>query len=65
MSYAREDRARIMEYAMLPGQAHLFQTEAMQAKLRCLSLGLRETFDLELYPEALPWEQYLSEPLTP
>ena len=65
MSYAKEDRARIMEYAMLPGQDHLFQTEAMQAKLRQLCLGIRESFDLELCKDILPWEQYLHKPLTP
>ena len=65
MSYAKEDRARIMEYAMLPEQAHLFQTDAMQKKLRQLCFGLRVAFDLELYPQILPWEQYLKEPLTP
>ena len=65
MSYAKEDRARIMEYAMLPGQAHLFQTDVMQAKLRQLCWGIRVAFDLELFPDSLPWEQYLTESLMP
>ena len=65
MSFAKEDRARIMEYAMLPGQSHLFQTDTMQAKLRQLCLGIRVAFDLELSLETLPWEQYLEEPLSP
>lgn len=65
MSYAKEDRARIMEYAMLPGQAHLFRSSAMQEKLRQLCWGIRVAFDLELYPETLPWEQYLINPTDP
>lgn len=65
MSFPKEDRARIMEYAMLPGQAHLFRTEAMQSKLRQLCWGIRVAFDLELSLDVLPWEQYLTEPLTP
>lgn len=64
MSFPKEDRARIMEHAMLPDQAHLFETAAMQAKLRQLCLGIRAAFDLELYPGILPWEQYLSETLS-
>jgi len=65
MSYPKEDRARIMEYAMLPGQSHLFQSDAMQSKLRQLCWGIRVAFDLELSLDVLPWEQYLTEPLTP
>ena len=63
MSYPREDRARIMEYAMLPDREACFRSEIMQAKLRILCLGLREAFRLTGYPQSLPWEQYLAEPL--
>ena len=63
MSYPKEDRARIMEFAMVSGQAYRFSSEPMQNKLRQLCLGLREAFNLQnLSP--YPWEQYLKEPLT-
>lgn len=59
MSYPREDRARILEYAILPGNEALFQTETMQRKLRTLCEGIREAYALEDWPEPLLWEQYL------
>ena len=63
MTYPKEDRARIMEYAMLDGQEYLFQSAPMQAKLRKLCLGIRKTFDLEKEPVVYRWEQYLTTPL--
>ena len=63
MSFPKEDRARIMEYAMTEGNGALFQTEAMQGKLHTLCLGIREAFGLEDWPEPLRWEQYLIEKL--
>ena len=63
MTYPKEDRARIMEYAMLDGQEYLFQSAPMQAKLRKLCLGIRKAFDLEKEPVAYRWEQYLTTPL--
>lgn len=65
MTYPKEDRARIMEYAMLEGQAHLFQSAPMQAKLRTLCLGIRKAFDLQQEPVTYRWEQYLETPLGP
>ena len=65
MSYPKEDRARIMEYAMLEGQAHLFQSAPMQSKLRKLCHGIRMAFDLEQEPVVYLWEQYLDTPLGP
>lgn len=59
MSFPKEDRARILEYAMAPGNHLLFQGDAMQAKLLRICTGLREAFPLEEYPLPLPWEQYL------
>jgi len=59
MSFPKEDRARIMEYAMTEGNAHLFQTDAMRAKLETISRGIREAFGLEDIPEPFLWEQYL------
>ena len=64
MSFPREDRARIMEYAMQPNRADCFSSNTMQRKLRTLCIGLQEAFGLAQYPEILPWEQYLTEPLT-
>ena len=63
MSFPSEDRARIMEYAMTSGNEELFASPAMQAKLRQLSLGIRDAFGLRKSPEVFLWEQYLLEPL--
>lgn len=63
MSFPREDRARIMEYAMMPGNEDIFRTDAMQQKLRTLCLGIREAFKLQKSEESFLWEQYLTEPL--
>lgn len=63
MSYPKEDRARIMEYAMADGNAHLFESETMQKKLRQLCIGIREAFELKGSSEIFTWEQYLKSPL--
>lgn len=63
MSYPREDRARIMEYAMMSGNEACFESDTMQKKLRQLCIGIREAFDLKKSPEVFLWEQYLKEPL--
>lgn len=65
MSYPKEDRARIMEYASVEGNESLFVSKTMQKKLEALCVGIREAFDLREYPNAMIWEQYLKEPLTP
>ena len=59
MSFPKEDKARIMEYAMMPGNEVLFRPPIMQAKLRCMSNGLREAYGLKDFQENLLWEQYL------
>lgn len=59
MSYPKEDRARIMEYAMMENQTDIFRSAPMQAKLRQLCLGIRESFHLEQSSETYRWEQYL------
>ncbi len=56
-----EDRARIMEYAMMPDQEDTFQSAPMQAKLRKLCLGIRKAFRLE--SATCHWESYLAQPL--
>ena len=63
MSFPKEDRARIMEFAMTPGNEKLFQTEAMQRKLSTLCLGIRKAFHLTGSPDIFLWEQYLHTPL--
>ena len=63
MSYPKEDRARIMEYAIENGNKSFFESATMQKKLRQLCLGIREAFDLESSSEVFLWEQYLHEPL--
>ena len=47
MSYPKEDRARIFEYAMLPNHESLYQAEVMQKKLQTICTGLREAYDVE------------------
>ena len=59
MSFPKEDRARIMEYAMLPGQGNTFRSEKMQKKLRTLCDGIRDAYGLENSSAAYIWEQYL------
>jgi len=63
MTYAHEDRARVMEYAMMDGNAHYFETDVMQAKLKQLCLGLRQAFGWIKHDGTFLWEQYLKESL--
>ncbi len=63
MSFPREDRARIMEYAMCPDQEAVFRSPVLQEKLQTLCEGIREAYGLRSSPEAFPWEQYLKKPL--
>jgi len=65
MTYPKEDRARILENAMLQGKKDLFLSEYMQQKLSSLCRGIREAYKLDKLPEVLPWEQYLVTPLAP
>ena len=59
MSYPKEDRARIMEYAMLPENDWLFRPTAMQKKLKILCTTIRDAYGLEDSEETFLWEQYL------
>ena len=59
MSFAREDRARIFEYASMPGNEAFFETPAMQKKLSTLCEAIRKAFGLTKYQGELIWEQYL------
>ena len=60
MSFGKEDRARIFEFAATGGNEALFQSKPMQAKLSTLCEAIRKAFDLTKYQEPLPWEQYLT-----
>lgn len=63
MSFPKEDRARIMEYAMLPGNQELFRSEILQNKLLTLCQGIREAYGLKKSEEVFVWEQYLEKSL--
>lgn len=63
MSFPKEDRARILEYAMLPGQEALFSHPILQNKLSALCRGIRDAYRLDRSPEIFPWEQYLEDSL--
>ncbi len=65
MSFPKEDRARIMEYACMDGNEHYFISYTMQRKLRTLCQGIREAYGLENSTEIFLWEQYLESPLAP
>ena len=64
MSYPKEDRARLFEYAMTSGHEELFQSVNLQRKLRQMCLGIREAFGLEKSADIFLWEQYLDIPLS-
>lgn len=59
MSFPKEDRARIFEYAMLEDSSHLFRSDTMQRKLSAICTGIREAYNLENTDGPFPWEQYL------
>ncbi len=60
-TYAKEDRARIMEYAMAYSYSmeYLAGSEAIRGKLACMARLIRENFDTSGWPETVYWEQYL------
>ncbi len=57
MSFAIEDRARILEYACMPGNEGYFTSKTMAEKLRRVCNGIREAFGLA--EGSYLWEQYL------
>lgn len=59
MTFPKEDRSRIFEAAMEPGNKETFQPWMMQRKLKTICLGIREAYGLSESPETYPWEQYL------
>lgn len=60
MTYPKEDRARILQYAMMPYNADYFTSETMQSKLYQLCYGIREAFGWKKKDVLFPWEQYLN-----
>ena len=63
MSFPQEDRASILEYAMLPGMQSFFTSQTMQEKLTAICKGIREAYGWKQSAEVFPWEQYLEKPL--
>lgn len=54
-----EDRARIMEYAMLWDVSVFEGKDGLIEKLRFYSEGIRDSFDVTGWPKILPWETIL------
>lgn len=59
MSFEIEDRSRIFEYASLPGNESYFLSPNIQAKLKRICDGIRQSFGLQNDPRQFVWEQYL------
>lgn len=60
-TYPREDRATIMEYAMLGMDAMFISAPYRQAKLEYLCECIRDAFDTTGWPEETRWEKTLRE----
>ena len=58
-TFAREDRARIMEYAMLGDFNMFISAPYRQAKLEYLNQCIRDAFDTTGWPEVTVWEETL------
>ncbi len=65
MNSVTDDRSRLFAYALMSDNQALFQSDAMQGKLKLLCEAIRDSYRLKKYKEALPWEQYLKTPITP
>ena len=63
MTFPKEDRARVMEYAITEGHETSFTTNIMQAKLRAICVGIRQAYGLKDLAETYLWEQYLDQPI--
>lgn len=59
---AHQERSHILSLAMADGNEATFRDEWMQAKLRQLCVGIRNTFRSAKSEKVLPWEQYLPAP---
>ena len=63
MTYPKEDRARIFDCALAEGNAELFASKTMQAKLKQFCVGLRNAYGWKKDERSFIWEQYLETPL--
>lgn len=59
LTFPKEDRSRIFETALLPGNKETFRPWMLQRKLTAICRGIREAYGLSKSPETYPWEQYL------
>lgn len=62
-TFAKEDRARLFEYAMAEGNQEVFAPQIMQSKLRQICVAIRDAYDWDKDERTFPWEQYLAVPL--
>ena len=60
MSYAKEDRSTVFEYACAEGSEEVFSCPILQGKLQQICMGIREAFGLNNSNITLPWEQYIT-----
>ena len=60
MTFPHEDRCRIFVYAMMEGNESIFTTKTMQAKLKRVCQGIRESYGYEKDGNTYHWEQYLN-----
>lgn len=60
MTYPHEDRCRIFVAAMSEDNKEVFESDIMQKKLKRVSEGIREAWDLEKSSEVFLWERYLN-----
>lgn len=60
MTYPHEDRCRLFVYAMMEGNESTFTTKTMQAKLKRMCQGIRESYGYEKNGKTYLWEQYLN-----
>lgn len=65
MDSITDDRSRVFGYALMADNEAMFESDAMQGKLKLLCEAIRDSYRLTRYKETLPWEQYLKTPITP
>ena len=60
MSYAREDRATVFEYACMEGSEEVFASPIVQGKLQQVSAAIRDAFGIKATDVTLLWEKYIT-----
>ena len=60
MTFPHEDRCRLFVYAMMENNTSVFANDTMQAKLKRMCQGIRESYGYERDGNTYPWEQYLN-----